>query len=140
MSDGHAGAVQPQPLGELTAGRTLEDTPLNPEWRRGVGANIHQAHFSATRQTLHWLSHNPYRADKFSAPKCVQNVLLGPGLFVRGDIWCGVHQQSGEYGLGKPAAPPPHLHSSRRPRRPQVVARVSRTTVSPAELARLADA
>jgi hypothetical protein len=53
MSDGHARAVQPQPLGELTAGQTLEDTPLNPEWRRGVGANIHQAHLSATRQTLH---------------------------------------------------------------------------------------
>jgi imidazole glycerol phosphate synthase glutamine amidotransferase subunit len=41
----------------------LEDTPLDPEWRRGVGANIHQAHFSATRQTLHWLSPNPYRAE-----------------------------------------------------------------------------
>jgi hypothetical protein len=77
MSDGHAGAVQPQPLGELTAGRTLEDTPLNPEWRRGVGANIHQAHFSATRQTLHWLSQPLSSRGKFSAPKCVENVLLG---------------------------------------------------------------
>jgi len=55
MSDGHAGAVQPQSLRDLTAGRTLEDTPLNPEWRRGVGTNIHQAHLSATRQTLHGL-------------------------------------------------------------------------------------
>jgi hypothetical protein len=77
MRDGHAGAVQPQPLGDLTAGQTLEDTPLNPEWRRGIGANIHQAHLSATRQTLH--GYPPaYRAiGKLSAPKCVQNVLLG---------------------------------------------------------------
>jgi hypothetical protein len=59
MSDGHARPVQPQPLRDLTAGQTLEDTPLNPEWRRGVRTNIHQAHLSATRQTLHGYPPNP---------------------------------------------------------------------------------
>jgi hypothetical protein len=49
----HEGAIQPQPLGDLTAGQTLEDTPLNPEWCRGVSANVQQAHLTAARQTLH---------------------------------------------------------------------------------------
>jgi hypothetical protein len=75
----------------------LEDTPLDPEWRRGVGANIHQAHFSATRQTLHWLSPNPYRAEVNLVRQSVSRMCCWVlGLYVRGDIWCGVHQQSGE--------------------------------------------
>jgi hypothetical protein len=50
----HSAAVEPQPLSDLATGRALENAPLNSKrCRRSVGSNVHQAHFSATRQTFH---------------------------------------------------------------------------------------
>lgn len=60
IRDRHPYAVEHQSLRSMGTGPTPEGMALNSAYRRRVGANVHQAHLGAARQTLHSRPGTPF--------------------------------------------------------------------------------